>query len=128
MRDYVAEIPWAKVHHVMDFKRGHRYEAIDKETQEVVGVLRYAPNWPKPGVIIIHDLIVEPDYQDKGVGVALIYQLHKNNPTFLINPGSPNRKALAFIKEIWASEPRVAEHAHLNPDVAEQLGVNDGPA
>jgi GNAT superfamily N-acetyltransferase len=121
MRDYIAEIPWATVRHVMDFKRGHRFEAV--VDGEIVGLLRYAPNWPKPGVIIIHELVVDPEYQDRGVGVALIYKLHKNHPTFLIDPGSPNDKALEFIRQIWESEPRVAQHAHLHPDVSKRLGV-----
>src|SRR5207302_174173 len=97
------------ISHHKDFKRGHYYEAI--EDRKVVGSLRYIKGFPKPDVITIHEMTIDPDYQQRGVGIALLHRLHEDNPGHLIDPGHPNEEAYAFIEEIWENEPRVAQFA-----------------
>lgn len=115
---------WAEIHHRQDFKLGHQYTV--HAGPEIVASMRYIKGFPKPGIITIHELIVEPEHWNKGLGMALLERLHADNPDDKIDPGDPSEAGLEFVRHTLVSEPAVWNFVHLRPDVAEKLGVSPG--
>jgi hypothetical protein len=98
---------WCQIRHVFDHARGHRYEAVDisKKDKPVVGKLRYIKDFPAQGVITFHDLIIEPEYQHRGVALALCFQLHADTPGYKYDTSESTEKGRQWQREVLDNEP-----------------------
>jgi len=101
---------WCLIRHVIDHKRGHRYEALDlsKPRRPVIGNVRYFKDFPAQGVVSFHELFVEPEYRHRGVAKALCIRLHADTPGYTYDPGGYNQEeGQAFIRHFLDTEPHL---------------------
>lgn len=94
---------WVTFSLTHDRRNGDVYHA--HADGKVVGELRFFRGFPAPRALGIQHMGVDPDYQRRGVGSALIQQLYADNPGWTIDPGTTTEQGLAFARRLLAVEP-----------------------
>lgn len=119
---------WADIRYESTPERGRQYTAYAKDTELAIGVVRFLLDFPEANILTITDLAVEPDFQGRGVALALLAAVHAGYPDHQVSPGAPSALGREFIAHILQTEPEVGKAgALIHPSVADLGGDGAHP-